>query len=466
MQDSVFGKPLSLKGQLGCVLLADPMTNIKTLIDAGVNFASLVSQDIEPYDLTAKFVFCYSPSSCHDGLCLDLCPGDKFNGHVIAKYCKTIKIQEAINSIGGINTLLPILDTIIHSSENDMLLFDTSGGGSPSDEPKSPTIEELADFEIIASTTYAEWKMIQNPAACFFCLIRYFISGFKLFEEQLLKSDGIAQMCALLAKCNVRLIDVNVLMAVHLLLESVQNQMPAPNMEFLESWYAELIFNFKIWSRTDFQITIGHIQYISTMIKDDRKYFRRKYGVQFYLDTVRMYYAKPDNMSEADGKAVRISLLEIIKYYIQKELNIKEIGIIVSYIASVKYDYLVIEMLELLQSCMSAKNCKDQIFLLLHEPQTAELLYAVLADKQSDERLRECVLRFFGSLLYTNRVNKKHKLALRLYDATTTSQSLCPGLVSHLTPLDMKRESVLLLLDQQLFDGKMILDCVLMVAWK
>lgn len=36
MQDSVFGRPVCLKGQLGCILLAEPMTNIKTLIDAGI----------------------------------------------------------------------------------------------------------------------------------------------------------------------------------------------------------------------------------------------------------------------------------------------------------------------------------------------------------------------------------------------------------------------------------------------
>ncbi len=34
----------------------------------------------------------------------------------------------------------------------------------------------------------------------------------------------------------------------------------------------------------------GHIQYMSTVIKDNRKQFRKKYGVQFLLDTVRLYY--------------------------------------------------------------------------------------------------------------------------------------------------------------------------------
>ena len=34
----------------------------------------------------------------------------------------------------------------------------------------------------------------------------------------------------------------------------------------------------------------GHIQYLSTIIKDDRKHFRKKYGVQYFLDIIRTYY--------------------------------------------------------------------------------------------------------------------------------------------------------------------------------
>lgn len=34
----------------------------------------------------------------------------------------------------------------------------------------------------------------------------------------------------------------------------------------------------------------GHIQYLSTIIKDDKKFFRKRFGVQFVLDTVRVFY--------------------------------------------------------------------------------------------------------------------------------------------------------------------------------
>lgn len=128
------------------------------------------------------------------------------------------------------------------------------------------------------------------------------------------------------------------------------------------------------------------------MIKDDRKYFRKKFGIQATLDVIRQYYAVPDNVSAEDGKSIRLALLEIVKYYIQKELNIKEVGIIVSYISSVKHEHLIIEILELLLACMNSKNCKDQIFLLMHEPQTAELLFSILTDKSYGRELHESLL--------------------------------------------------------------------------
>lgn len=272
MQDGIFGPQACMRGQIGSILLAEPTTNIKTILDAGVEFASIVSQDIEPYDLSSKYVFCFSPSACYNGTCTDLVPGSKFNGHFIGNHCRTTKIQDAINSIGGISTLLPILETVVKSNQLN-LVFDSSLDSLQPETPGSLS-DEMIDWEILSSNTYTEYKMIQNPIGCFLCLIRYFISNHDLNQEQLLKFDCIEIVSSLMTKCDPELIDVNVLMASHLLVEAVQNEQPTANKELLELIYNEFIFDFKIWSRAPFQVTIGHIQYINTMIKDDRKYFK------------------------------------------------------------------------------------------------------------------------------------------------------------------------------------------------
>lgn len=56
--------------------------------------------------------------------------------------------------------------------------------------------------------------------------------------------------------------------------------------------YSYLFFHFiqRIWSRSVFTVRIGHIQYLATVIKDNRKDFRKKYGVQYMLDVIKTYY--------------------------------------------------------------------------------------------------------------------------------------------------------------------------------
>lgn len=277
MHEGIFGPQACLRGQMGSLVLADPSsTAIKTLIDAGYDFASVISQDIEPFDLGTKYIFCYSPSACYKGLCVDLIPGNKFNGHVAAKRCKTLKIQDAINSIGGIFTLLPILDTISKIRENSLeeIFASLISVNEPmSLESVSSPNNELIDWEVLASTTYAERKMMQNPVACFLCMIRYFITNHQLNQEQLMSYDCVGIIASMLTKCDPELFDVNVLMASQLLIESVQNQQ-TPNKALLDNIYNNFIFDFKVWSRTPFQVTIGHIQYLSTIVKNDRKYFK------------------------------------------------------------------------------------------------------------------------------------------------------------------------------------------------
>lgn len=273
MQDGIFGPQACLRGQMGSILLAEPTTSIKTILDAGVQFASIVSQEIEPYDLSSKYVFCYSPSACYSGTCLDLVPGSKFNGHFVGKHCRTTKIQDAINSIGGISTLLPILESVVKSNQLN-LVFDASLDSLPPETPSSLNNDEMIDWEVLSSNTYTEYKMIQNPIGCFLCLVRYFMSNHDLNQEQFIKFDCMSIITSLLMKCSPETIDVHVLMASHLLVESIQNQQPTPNKQLLEIIYNEFIFEFRIWSRAQFQVTIGHIQYINTMIKDDRKYFK------------------------------------------------------------------------------------------------------------------------------------------------------------------------------------------------
>jgi len=86
----------------------------------------------------------------------------------------------------------------------------------------------------------------------------------------------------------------------------------------------------------------GHIQYISSVIKEDRKSFRKRYGVSFLLDTIRQYHASTvDLLGADDARSLRHAILGLIKYYIGKEVNVREVSAIVSFLCSVKEEILV-----------------------------------------------------------------------------------------------------------------------------
>ncbi|KAL5292423.1 NBEAL1 family protein [Megaselia abdita] len=446
MQDNVFGEPVCLRGQICSVLLAEPTTNIRTIFEAGTNFASMFSQDNDVADLTSRFVFCYSAGSCTNNICTDLVPGGKYIGSVSARHFKIVKIQDTLNSVGGVQAILPILHNLSKNadftltsdlSEEDLLV------------QKTPSVDELSDWEVLTTSSYTEWKMIQQPIASFLCLLRYLIHDHKINQENLMETETLAVIGMMLKKISTVHFDVNALMATHLLIESIQNQKPSANMKLLESFYLEVVFNFAIWSRMQFQIVLGHVQYISTMIKGDRKYFRKKFGVQYFLDVLRMYYGSPENINFEDAKTIRSTIFSIIKYYIQKDVNIKEVRSIVAFMASVKYEHVLIELLEVLTYHMKSKSCKDDLILLLHEPQAANLFYNFFIDKVHTDELQEANIRFFETLLSSTRVQGKYKQILRLME----EDSLYPGFFSYLTPMNLG-ESVLLRIYDQLLSSE------------
>uniref|UniRef100_A0A182PS34 DUF4704 domain-containing protein n=1 Tax=Anopheles epiroticus TaxID=199890 RepID=A0A182PS34_9DIPT len=449
MQDLVFGEAICLKGQLGAVLLADTNINLKSLFEAGPNVANVLATDmIESFDMASKFVFCFAPNACFDGLCLDLAPGNQYNGHLVASVANTLSLQNALNGIGGMVALLPIVDSISLIPDTDIPSANELISLSPVESPLKE--EHFGDWEMLQLNSLTEAKIIQNPIACFLCLVRNFISGNELNKENMLKNDAIAIISALLQKCNERLFDVNVLMAVQLLIESIQNEMPSGNMELLHVLHRDLVFNFRIWAKAQFQIVIGHVQYISTIIKDDRKYFRRHFGIQYLLDVIQEHFTNSTNLPPQDAKMVRESLLRIVKYYIQKEVNIKELSAILTFLTTIKHEATVGEIIDMLILLIEGKHVKDQIFLLMYEPHMAEAMYVLFIDRHFGSEVHTKLIKFITGMLCTKRISAKHKAALRLYDSTIECHSLYPGLFSFMLPFQLEPHVILGLLDLNL----------------
>ncbi|CAG2062935.1 unnamed protein product, partial [Timema podura] len=161
----------------------------------------------------------------------------------------------AINGIGGVHVLFPILENASKCEDGPDLSFI-----SPSVEKECKMLEERHgsmdsdDWEILPSSSYSDWKLEQNPVSGFLSLLKNIISGSALNQEQLLKNNGLSIIGVLLARTKPNLVDVNVLMAAQLLVEMTRD---IPNLPLLRALYQHILFNFKIWSRSQFHIRIG-----------------------------------------------------------------------------------------------------------------------------------------------------------------------------------------------------------------
>ena len=71
-----------------------------------------------------------------------------------------------------------------------------------------------------------------------------------------------------MSQAKPELIDVNVLMAAQLLVELAQG---SQDQKLLNQIYQNVLFDFRIWSRSQFHVQIGHIQYLSTLVKGKSK---------------------------------------------------------------------------------------------------------------------------------------------------------------------------------------------------
>ncbi|XP_053554652.1 neurobeachin-like protein 1 isoform X2 [Bombina bombina] len=407
-QDSEWGSPTSLEGQLGSVLIFHEVlqaAQVKELYLAGPNSLSpWKSQEPDLADLPSKLLLYYTPKACKSPICLDLSV-NLSHGRLTGNKVVNWDIKDMINCIGGLNTLFPLLEQISCLNE---FSWDKSEAIALPPELLTPL---EGDFVVLTSPKASEARLEKNIVATFVLLLKHFIQRHPINQNNLIHSHGVATLGALLQKVPAYFMDVNVLMAVQLLIEQVSVE---KNTQLLQQMYQHLLFDFRIWNRGDFPFRIGHTQYISTIVKDSRELFRKKYGVQFLLDTIRIYYSKENSLAQDDLTTIRTSLFGLIKYFISKSVPVEEIQSIIGYIAAINDEEQLCGILEVILHLLSTSPKRDQLFLLLFEPGNADILYTLLLNQRYTDRLKELVFKILEQMLKCNKVYERSKQRIRL----------------------------------------------------
>ncbi|XP_052812655.1 neurobeachin-like protein 1 isoform X3 [Mya arenaria] len=407
-EDDQYGIPIPLNGQIGSVcLFHEPVsaTQVKCLYSAGPNNLTVFLEESDVLDLPGKMVLHYNARACKDCKIMDL-SANQNEGILSGQKCINWDTKDVINCIGGIQVLFPLLEQVHRQSlpplvkSPDLVLLDS-------------TVDEQGDWVILPSSSYADTKLEQNQVAGFLTLLRNMVQTRPVNQQTFVQTNGAAVIGALLQKVNAKLIDVNVLMAVQLLIEATA----ATNKLMLQHLYQYILFDFRIWSRSDFPVRIGHIQYLSTIIKDDRRHFRKMFGVQYILDVIRTFYSTSGGLSEEDSRTIRVSLMGLVKYFILKDITAQEMAAVLNYMMACGDENMIIESLDMLIQLLSSGRKQDQLYLLMFEPNVGEMLYGLLTLKGFTIIYYEKIVKVLYILLKTDKVYEKNKSRLRLTDS-------------------------------------------------
>ncbi|XP_074640856.1 neurobeachin-like protein 1 isoform X2 [Tubulanus polymorphus] len=410
-EDSVWGSPISLQGVLGSVCVFHDIlhpSHVKALYALGPNHMTVFHlEDAEISELGNRLMIYYNAKAYKDGICVDQ-SGNHLHGYITGGQCSRTDIKDVINCIGGVQVLFPLLEQVVYIQREEPNM--------PSPVDKSDNFDDNDDWVVLPSSSQTDSLLDHNPVAAFLTMLRSLIQTSFVNQETLVRVHGMATIGALLQKVDPRLIDVHVLMASQLLVEAVAHC----NKPLLYSIYQYLLFDFRIWSRSEFPVKIGHIQYLSTIIKDDRKFFRKKYGVQFMLDIIRTHYSQADSercrLTKEDLHSIRAALFGLIKYYLAKDIKHDEVKYIMAFVHSVNKEDLMLDMVTFLCGLLENHGNNDQLYLLLFEPDVGETLYSLLVKKSYTAVLREKVLKMISLLLKTDKVYDKSKYRIRLQE--------------------------------------------------
>ncbi|XP_011603991.2 neurobeachin-like protein 2 isoform X2 [Takifugu rubripes] len=411
LQDSEWGTPTSLDGLLGTVFICHkPLqaAQAKALHAAGANHVSLFKADGELSDLNSRLLLYYTPEAFKSQICHDLSPNHQYDGRLTGHRVVNWDIKDVVNVVGGLGVLLPLLEQVCEA------------------EPVCNGSQEISDLlgpELTSSRGPAamllplkkssESRLERNSIAAFLLMVKNLICQHPVNQESLLHCHGPSIVGALLSKVSGSMMDMNVLMACQLLLEQVFNDGNSP---LLQQLYQHLLFDFRIWTKSHFAVCLAHLQYLSSVINKAKQRMKRKYGVQYVLDTIRTYYSvEKDGSPLSDEKqTIQTSLFSLLKDFLKSPTQ-EELHSVLSYILTVGEEGQMVRALDVLYELLKISPRLEQVQTVLLE-WGVEQLYGVLLNPSFGDEVRERVFRVLYKILKSERVSECNKQRIKLKD--------------------------------------------------
>ncbi|XP_035269360.1 neurobeachin-like protein 2 isoform X1 [Anguilla anguilla] len=412
LQDTKWGTPTSLEGLLGTTFICHEAlqpAQTRTLYAAGPNHVPLFKPDGEPSDLNSRLLLYYTPQAFKNQICLDLAPNHLYDGRLTGHRVVNWDIKDVLNSVGGMGVLLPLLEQLCAAEQV---------------EPRSQETADLLGPELTSSRGPAgmllplgrssEGRLEKNSVAAFLLMVKNLLRHHPVNQESLLHCHGPTIIGHMLSKVPSSMMDMSVLMACQCLLEQVSSE---GNSSLLSQLHQHLLFDFRIWSSCHFAVCLSHVQNLTAAIKEKQR-SRRKYGVQYILDSIRTHYSveKDGSPLSEELQTVQTSLFLLLKDFLLKPLSPEELQSLLAYTITVGEERQVLKALEILHSLLRSSPPREQVVTVLLD-WGVEQLYCLLFKSNYGDEVREWVFRILYKVLKSEGVSEKSKQRVKLRDS-------------------------------------------------
>nr|XP_019839696.1 PREDICTED: neurobeachin-like protein 2 [Bos indicus] len=436
-QDTRWGSPTSLEGELGAVAIfheALQAAALRVLCALGPNETAPFKPEGELHELGTKLLLHYSPQACKNNICLDLSPGHGLDGRLTGHRVETWDVKDVVNCVGGMGALLPLLERVAAQPQ------EAEAGPAETHDLVGPelTSGQSAQGLLLPLGKSSEERMEKNAVAAFLLMLRNFLQGHPVNQESLMHCQGPAIIGALLRKVPSWAMDMNVLMSAQLLMEQVAAEGSGPLLYLL---YQHLLFNFHLWTLSDFAVRLGHIQYVSSIVREHRQKLRKKYGVQFILDALRVHYSpqRERPLPADDLRTVQTSLLGLAREFLVRSSTADDLQVVLNFLAALGDDGQVVGALDLLLALLQGSPAQESLAVFLLEPGNLEVLLALLVRPRPMPLLPDRVCKILRRLQQNERLPERSRQRLRLRECGlqglvaclpdgAVSPQLCQGL--------------------------------------
>ncbi|OWK02816.1 hypothetical protein Celaphus_00010604 [Cervus elaphus hippelaphus] len=436
-QDTRWGSPTSLEGELGAVAIfheALQAAALRVLCALGPNETAPFKPEGELHELGTKLLLHYSPQACKNNICLDLSPGHGLDGRLTGHRVETWDVKDVVNCVGGMGALLPLLERVAAQPQ------EAEAGPAETHDLVGPelTSGHNAQGLLLPLGKSSEERMERNAVAAFLLMLRNFLQGHTVNQEGLVHCQGPAIIGALLRKVPSWAMDMNVLMSAQLLMEQVAAEGSGPLLYLL---YQHLLFNFHLWTLSDFAVRLGHIQYVSSIVREHRQKLRKKYGVQFILDVLRVHYSpqRERPLAADDLRTVQTSLLGLAREFLVRSSTADDLQVVLNFLVAAGDDGQVVGALDLLLALLQGSPAQESLAVFLLEPGNLEVLLALLVRPRPMPLLPDRVCKILRRLQQNERLPERSRQRLRLRECGiqglvaclpegAVSPQLCQGL--------------------------------------